>query len=320
MSEQTGLDVAEYIKNHCPATRVILITGHKLFEYAKSAIDNNVCYFLIKPYDPNQLIDIVNEITAQLNEEIKQSRIQTSVYFNNWHHLKRCIVEMYNNLVITQELSSLLFCTYTKSADSLLIKIVNAQTNDISTVEQIGEFDSSNLSSFVVSKNEKEFTCMLLYSNEEAANSFLRDMKKHAGILGGSIKIHSEENYQNIYEMIKVKVEEAEKNPDIVELAKIYIEKNFSNPELSLETIASNLHISKNYLGTLLKRKTGVSYNDYLMNLRMKKAANLLSSSGLSVKKIAISVGFRSTDYFRKNFREKFGDTPTNWRRNHINK
>ena len=69
MPGYSGLDAARYVHDHSRYTKVILITGHKLFEYAKSAIDNNVCSFITKPYDPEDLIRAVSEIITELKND-----------------------------------------------------------------------------------------------------------------------------------------------------------------------------------------------------------------------------------------------------------
>lgn len=97
MSGFTGLEIAEYINKHYFGTNVILITGHKLFEYAKGAIDNKVCSFLIKPYDPEELVNAVNAIVSSLKSSLAEGSRNTNIYFNNWHHTKKTIIDLYES-------------------------------------------------------------------------------------------------------------------------------------------------------------------------------------------------------------------------------
>lgn len=91
-----------------------------------------------------------------------------------------------------------------------------------------------------------------------------------------------------------------------------YIETNYK--DASLEELAANIPCSTNYLSKLIRRVTGKSYRDILTETRMKKAAELLKSSSLSVSDVADAVGYQNSSFFYSLFREKYGCTPKEYR------
>lgn len=100
----------------------------------------------------------------------------------------------------------------------------------------------------------------------------------------------------------------------IVNSAKDYIAKNYSSCELSLEAIADTLSISSDYLGRIFKKYTGQTFSEYLLNLRMEHAQNLLKTTHLSTIEIAEKVGYSNPTYFRISFKTHFGMTPRQFR------
>ncbi len=90
-----------------------------------------------------------------------------------------------------------------------------------------------------------------------------------------------------------------------------YIIHEYPNPLLSIEEIADAVSKNYNYLCVLFKKTMGVTINDYIMNVRMKKAMELISEGGHNVSEIADTTGFSNISYFTKCFKKKFGYPPS---------
>ena len=92
-----------------------------------------------------------------------------------------------------------------------------------------------------------------------------------------------------------------------------YINRQYSE-EVSLEKVATYLSINKNYLIKLFKKERNTTPNQYLMEVRLSRALNLLLQSETSVQEIAQACGFSTTSYFIKCFKRRFGKTPLQYR------
>ncbi len=89
-----------------------------------------------------------------------------------------------------------------------------------------------------------------------------------------------------------------------------YIDAHYMDSGLSQMQIADHFQVSRSYLSTLFKSKTGYSYMEYLTELRMNQALKLLRS-GLKVQEVTTKVGYNDESNFRKRFRERYGINPS---------
>lgn len=91
------------------------------------------------------------------------------------------------------------------------------------------------------------------------------------------------------------------------------VEKHLENVEFDVEMLRLELGMSHTNLYRKLQALVGLSANQFIKNIRLKKAANLLESQELTVNEIAYAVGFRDPKYFSKSFRKQFGVLPSDY-------
>lgn len=100
-----------------------------------------------------------------------------------------------------------------------------------------------------------------------------------------------------------------------IKLAVRILDKEYSRTDPTLDKLSKQLGISMWYFGRLFKKNTGVGFREYIKALRMKKAAEMLSSTLLSVKEISISVGYKYVSDFDHHFKSVYGVQPSEYRR-----
>lgn len=88
-----------------------------------------------------------------------------------------------------------------------------------------------------------------------------------------------------------------------------YLEENYEK-DLSLKKIADQFHLNASYISQLIRSETGLTYTQYLTELRINKAKELLRTSSLSLAEISEAVGFNDYFYFIKKFKKEVGVTP----------
>lgn len=81
--------------------------------------------------------------------------------------------------------------------------------------------------------------------------------------------------------------------------------------QISLDKISKNMYLSPVYISKIFKEETGESPINYLINLRLSKAKELLDSGELSIKEIAERVGYTDAYHFSKLFKKHFGYPPS---------
>jgi signal transduction histidine kinase/DNA-binding response OmpR family regulator/ligand-binding sensor domain-containing protein len=92
------------------------------------------------------------------------------------------------------------------------------------------------------------------------------------------------------------------------------IEENMSNTEYSIDDLSNDIGLSRANLYRKIQSITGETAADFIRSIRLKRAAQLLRDTDLSVSEIADRVGFNTIKYFNRHFKEEFELTPTLYR------
>ncbi len=116
-----------------------------------------------------------------------------------------------------------------------------------------------------------------------------------------------------IYSIIQTESIGGEEVAGFINTARLLMEDNVGEP-LDTETIARSLNISYSRFRRDFKRVTGLSPNQYHLQLRIGRAKELLNNTTLSVGEIAYKLGYNSPFYFSKIFQQKTGMRPKIWR------
>ena len=95
-----------------------------------------------------------------------------------------------------------------------------------------------------------------------------------------------------------------------------YIKNNFQSTTFS--DVSNSLNFSKSYISKLFKKNLNITFSEYLNNIRLHKACNLIISTDMSMKEIAETVGFESQYYFSRVFKKRLLCSPSEFK--HRNK
>jgi transcriptional regulator GlxA family with amidase domain len=87
------------------------------------------------------------------------------------------------------------------------------------------------------------------------------------------------------------------------------------DPATSVQKLATLVNLSSSRLGHLFKLQIGMDLSHFLANERLEKAAELLRQTELSIKEIAIRVGYHHSSSFDRGFQNKFSVPPADFRR-----
>ncbi|TLS38414.1 response regulator [Pseudalkalibacillus caeni] len=98
-----------------------------------------------------------------------------------------------------------------------------------------------------------------------------------------------------------------------LENASEYIRDNYEK-SLTLETVANYVDLSPYYLSKLFKEKKGITFIDYLTEIRIEKAKDFMLDPEVSLKEICFKVGYKDPNYFSRVFKKKVGKSPKQFR------
>lgn len=125
------------------------------------------------------------------------------------------------------------------------------------------------------------------------------------------MKTWIEDVFKHTLEIIKKN--KSSKSSKIIEEVKKYIKENYQRDELSIDEIAKKLFVNYAHLSFIFKRETGVTINEYLTEIRIKKAKQLIDGGNTLVLDVSRRVGYADANYFGKCFKKYYGLAPSKY-------
>ncbi|MDF2923042.1 MAG: AraC family transcriptional regulator [Paenibacillaceae bacterium] len=120
---------------------------------------------------------------------------------------------------------------------------------------------------------------------------------------------------QKLQEFTSERKQSTQEKPEFLTAAvKEMVEVNYTDPSLSLQSVADVLKLSAGYLGRYFRSKEGVSVAEYINQVRLNQALQLLEEGSRSVVDIMRQVGYTNESNFFKLFKKKTGVTPNEYR------
>ena len=132
--------------------------------------------------------------------------------------------------------------------------------------------------------------------------------------------INSREQLRNIYTGTQeqkdkiIKIEAKSPDDKLMERIMKVINSNIGNPDLNVEMITKEVGISRVHLYRKMKELTNQSMHDFIKNIRLKQAAELLSEKRYSVSEVAEMTGFMRISNFSTLFKSMYGMSPLTYR------
>ncbi|SRR5258708_33427710 len=95
-----------------------------------------------------------------------------------------------------------------------------------------------------------------------------------------------------------------------------FIDKNYSD-HISADQLSLEVGLSKKKLQAGIRQKTGLTLHGYILQIRIEKSKPLLADTGLPLKAIARTIGFKTCSHFCKIFKNLTSNTPMEYRLQH---
>ncbi len=146
----------------------------------------------------------------------------------------------------------------------------------------------------------------------DSINKVIEDISKEKAQIEKSIEDMDFMSYKNIIELREM--QNVTRKKDVIEQVKEYIIKNYEK-NITLAELSSRFFINPYYLSQLFKEKTGVMYLNFVMEIRINKARELLEKTDLKIYEICEAVGYSDTNYFSKLFERFTGCRPSEYKK-----
>lgn len=314
-----GLELAAFAQVFVPSCPVVIISGYEEFAYARKAIQYGVKEYLLKPVTFGQIVETVDKCCKEVDKKRAEFLLpQYNVYEELEQQLYRSFVKgeatdgwvlelesLLNKKGIVVRIELLGACEKKKEELSLIYKNILCDALTGQTVLRLG-YSSEKYEYLIIPKSDVEHRNMKVIP--EYLDRILETPVKWTEICEIT-------TVQDLVALTKNSMAE-EKNEQI-EAACRYMQENLDKM-ITRDEVASAVWLSPSYFSHLFKLTMGIGYNEYLTNLRIKQAKQMLLRN-VSVSDIAVSVGFRDARYFSNIFQNKTGFTPSEYRRALLN-
>ena len=97
------------------------------------------------------------------------------------------------------------------------------------------------------------------------------------------------------------------------------VEENLSEPDFDVEVLAEQLNMSRSTLSRKIKTASGLTPLEFIRNIRMKHAGQMLVNKSASITEVATMLGYNDRRYFAACFKEEFGITPSEYQKRNSN-
>lgn len=298
MPGMNGVEFLQEMRSRSLDTCVIFLSTHSDFEYAKQGIRYGVFEYMTKPFEDGMLADILTRAKVHIDQKYEQSlkpagkaQEEGRVYYPNNHE---------NTLL------SLIL-----SGDGQLENAAAETFRDICTLHD------GDAAKILVMANT------LLFNISRKVDETFPWLNRIEGIInppcmrerGGIETILPD--FTRLLNALQAKIQKYQLNhPDgiIRKICRCVIENIES--EISLEFIANEVHISRDYVGKIFKQKVLCNFNDYVTKVKMEHAKYLLAATDCKNYEISERLGYKKADYFSSLFKAYTGITPMEYRKN----
>ena len=312
MPYMNGLELGELLQEKLPDLNLIITSGYREFVYARRAIRIGVVDYLLKPIFEEDLFASIYKAQTEILEDRKYKSMTEEL---KWARKRK--EELQNGLL---SLGQVDIKTWNKNSIEIFLKKGLKKEAKEFTDKYIESAGEDNMESVL-------FRQYVVIDIQLAAISFLSELKDDTG-LGSLVKdtqefsshIKSrEETREYIRQMLERCIEirdslAGNQHGWMIEKAKGYIQNHFYK-DISLNSVADYVGISPNHFSRIFSQETGTTFIDYLTQVRMVHAEEMLRCTNQKISEICEKIGYRDSNYFYTLFKKRYGCTPSAYRK-----
>ncbi len=344
-----GLEVMEQLRSFNRQCKVILSTAYSDFDYAVQALQLGALDFLVKPVKKEVLLRALTRAIDELDEQQSLSRRKQRVTDMSYVLEKRILRELVTGQIDEETLwfldgiglgSDILCAGFfwrlerklseeEKASLSLHLRkeLTAAGCQHLLFVHRTS-IDLLILGTSALPQEETQTAVTRIFRralhqfqipSRSAAGSWVNDIFQIELSYVEAKKALSEPVLSPVVDFLSapdsLKVDSIHDSREPAEIKEMcrYLEEHYSE-KISLEDVTQKVGFSKYYGGRLFKQYMGTTIIDYLIQIRMNKAKELLLQDEYSVKQISYMIGYQDPNYFTWSFKKAMGMSPVKYR------
>ncbi|CAN7282306.1 response regulator [Paenibacillus sp. LjRoot153] len=295
-----GLQLMKEINQLYPWMICIVISSYDDFQYAKKSIELGAVDYVLKPTDSTLLQEAVQKASARIRSNRRNEANQLLLHklpvykpmLDSWLEMVLSVYLHGQPLIIVDTLAMLeswvegryeILNELSMAWTSLVIEELKKQ--DIHVKYEEGEDVELGEHSLKHSDVRQYFRLCAVRRLEQAANILMDRARKAKNL----------------------------QKESVVDQVKRYIEEHYAE-NWGLQELADHVAMSRSYLAKLFKEQAGMTIWTYCVNVRMRKARDLLLTSSLKSYEIALQVGYENSIHFSRIFKQYHGLNPMEYK------
>jgi len=299
-----GIELSRQTKKIMPWIKIVILSGHDEFEYAKQAIGIGVEDYMLKPVTSSKLMETLREVAGRIDKERRSNVENLIASMKDISKLERVPFSDFSKLPVIEKLR------YASKTD--VPRFVE---------DYLESFDSTIVTSFI----------FLYYIFMDILLNSSKIIEEFGGDAGEVLSEYFDAGYmlsdgadidkvKSLLISVLERVVEfrdtatGSKYSDIIAKAQEFIRKNYSDKDISLHSVAKEVNISPNHFSTIFSRETGETFISYITKVRLDKAKLLLKTTQMRASDIGYEIGYNDTHYFSYVFKKNTGMTPKEFR------
>ncbi|MBT2695976.1 response regulator [Bacillus sp. ISL-40] len=323
----SGIDLLKQIQKLPYQPITLLISGYDDFEYAREGLKNNALDYILKPIDYDELQECVERAIGELkNQKIKEHEYEKFLIYEliTMENIKPEVINKYQPYIAMavkspeQNIESIIHQIH----DSCMKGNTKLFIYRISDVDVIVVLEFSNNLPVPIDGCVKGFAQQIVQEASQKcivsigpSVECLLDIRKSVDHTRELIKFDAFIKSAIITDgLIKEEYKRKQTSADLMNNAISFIKNHFEQ-DLGIEQVAEQVGLSVSYFSNLFKQRTGVTFLEYLTDVRVNYACLLLENLDLKTYEIAQKVGYTDQRYFSQVFKRKMKKTPSEYRK-----
>lgn len=299
-----GLECVRCIREEDREVKIVIVSAYGEFSYAQRAIRYGVDDFLLKPVSRMMLNQLVDKIAADLAEHPIKREKASGFYGENREEYSEKELQIRN-------LDSHIMAAFVNNDKNEILKVTEeafAEAKERMIKPDILKDVMMDLlvrMKYTLTRLEPDGTFSMM------RNIHMEDIQKQEDFEG--LKKYVREQLDTTFREIDENFYAKEKS--LVFRTNAFADLHYMESTFSVQEAAEHNGLSKNYFAGLYKEQAGISFWEYVTELRIKRAKELLISTDDLVSAISSTIGYESEYHFSRKFKEVTGESPNHYRK-----
>ena len=344
MPVMDGIELVCQVRKLLPECKIIIMSGYDEFDYAKRLMGMRVTDYLLKPVDENELLSVTRRLEAEIKKEERDKTHAAAAEWLRYENAPQLKAQLMHRILRGEfktpaeiekwALALGVHLRLTGCPLSVLMLAIDPFTPPDTEIgseeEKLLHYAVTNIAEEIISEQADGFLSygegfpplgfVGLIAGQSSVDLdalltrikalLLQHLDQRVFWALGPSTLHPADlaqSYEAAEEALNARLYQGRRS--FIKVALRYMEDNFSR-NISLAEVAGEACVTPNYLSRVFKEEMNSSFVEWMNQLRVAKAKELLRTSTLKMYEIAELVGYQDYKYFVSVFKKTTGSTP----------